>query len=242
MEKTPDKLLLVVMAKAPVPGKVKTRLTPPFTPQEAVELYKCFLQDRVREMGRLSGIDLAVAYTPADARDTFVQLSGNGFQLFAQKGEDLGRRLNNVFIEKLGQDYAAVSIIDSDTPDLPCAIIEQSFQLLWAGETDTVFGPCDDGGYYLVGMRRPHPELFVDIPWSTAAVLDTTLLRAAELGIRTQLLPVWNDLDTFEDLIDYYARHKRQLPNQHRPGEITFDCVSRMDSITQQFNRIRPDK
>ena len=233
MEQTPDKLLLVVMAKAPVPGKVKTRLTPPFTPQEAVELYKCFLQDRVREMRRLSGIDLAVAYTPADARDTFVKISGNGFQLFAQKGDDLGRRLNNVFIEKLGQDYAAVSIIDSDTPDLPCAIIEQSFQILLSGEADTVFGPCDDGGYYLVGMRRPQPELFEDIPWSTAAVLDTTLSRAGELGIRTQLLPAWNDLDTFEDLVDYYTRKKRQLPDQQWPGKITFDYVSRIESITQ---------
>ena len=231
MEQTPDKLLLVVMAKAPVPGKVKTRLTPPFTPQEAVELYKCFLQDRVREMGRLSGIDLAVAYTPADSRDTFVQISGNGFQLFAQKGEDLGRRLNNVFIEKLGQDYAAVSIIDSDTPDLPCAIIEQSFQILLSGGADAVFGPCDDGGYYLVGMRRPHPELFEDIPWSTDAVLDTTLSRAGELGIRTQLLPVWNDLDTFEDLRDFYGRYINRNKKEEWAGQITFNYLSRLDSI-----------
>ena len=192
MEQTHDKLLLVVMAKAPVPGKVKTRLTPPFTPQEAVELYKCFLQDRVREMRRLSGIDLAVAYTPSDARDTFVKISGNGFQLFAQKGDDLGRRLNNVFIEKLGQDYAAVSIIDSDTPDLPCAIIEQSFQILLSGAADAVFGPCDDGGYYLVGMRQPQPELFEDIPWSTDAVLDRTLARADKLGIKTKLLHLFH--------------------------------------------------
>ena len=231
MDQTNNSLLLVVMAKAPVPGKVKTRLTPPFTPQEAVDLYKCFLQDRITEMGRLKGIDLAIAYTPTDARDTFVRISGNGFYLFDQKGEDLGQRLSNIFFNKLEQGYAAVSIIDSDTPDLPCATIEDSFHSLLAGGTEAVFGPCDDGGYYLVGMRRPHPELFRDIPWSTDAVLDITLKKAENLGIKTRLLPVWNDLDTFEDLVGFYARHKNQSSNQQWPGKITFDYLSGIKSI-----------
>jgi hypothetical protein len=185
-------------------------------------------------MGRLKGIDLAVAYTPAGARNIFVSLSGNGFHLFAQKGADLGHRLNNIFIDKRQQGYEAVSIIDSDTPDLPCAIIEQSFQTLLSGETDAVFGPCDDGGYYLVSLRRPHPELFEDIPWSTGAVLEMTLARAGKLGIKTKSLPVWNDLDTFEDLLGFYRKHKQQLSNQHWPGKITFDYVSRIESITQR--------
>ena len=233
MDQKRHKLLLVVMAKAPVPGEVKTRLTPPFTPREAVDLYKCFLQDRFSEMGRLIGVDLAVAYTPTDARETFVRLSGNGFQLFDQEGEDLGKRLNNIFIEKLEQGYDAVSIIDSDTPDLPCTIIEQSFQALMSDGADAVFGPCDDGGYYLVGMRRPHPELFENIPWSTEAVLEMTLARAGELGIRTKLLPVWNDLDTFEDLVDFYIRHKNRSSGGKGAGKITFNYMSRIDSIAK---------
>ena len=235
MDQKHEKLLLVVVAKAPVPGEVKTRLIPHFSPEEAADLYRCFLQDRIKEIGKLKGIDLAVAFTPADARDTFARITSNGFKLFAQKGENLGQRLNNVFLAKLARGYDAVSIIDSDTPDLPGSIVEQSFQSLMSDGVDAVFGPCDDGGYYLVGMRRPHPELFQDIPWSTPAVLTITLERAARLGIRTKLLPGWNDLDTFEDLVDFYAKHRNQLPNEKWAGKKTFNYLSRIESITQRF-------
>jgi len=235
MDQKHAKMLLVVVAKAPVADEVKTRLIPHFTPVEAADLYRCFLQDRIKEIGKLKGIDLAVAFTPADARDTFARITRNGFKLFAQKGEDLGQRLNNVFIEKLARGYDAVSIIDSDTPDLPVSLVKQSFQTLMSDRVDAVFGPCDDGGYYLVGMRRPHPELFQDIPWSTPAVLTITLERAARIGIRTKLLPGWNDLDTFEDLIDFYAKHKNQSSDTRWAGEITFKYLSRLESITQRF-------
>jgi len=238
MEPKRQKLLLVVVAKAPVPGQVKTRLAPHFSLAQAAELFRCFLQDRIEEMGRIKGIDLAVAFTPAEARETFARITGNGFKLFAQKGSNLGQRLSNVFIEKLATGYDAVSIIDSDTPDLPGAIVEQSFRILMSGEIDAVYGPCDDGGYYLVGLRRPHPELFENIPWSTAAVLNITLERAARLGIKTKLLPGWNDLDTFEDLIGFYKRHKNQLLNDNWAGRNTFNYLSQMASITQRFNSI----
>ncbi|MGB5745423.1 MAG: TIGR04282 family arsenosugar biosynthesis glycosyltransferase [Desulfobacterales bacterium] len=236
MDQKQEKLLLVVVAKAPVPGEVKTRLVPYFSPEEAAGLFRCFLQDRIREMGQLKGIDLAVAYTPADARDLFARITSNGFKLFSQKGENLGQRLNNVFIEKLTRVYDAVSIIDSDTPDLPGSIVEQSFRILMSGEVDAVYGPCDDGGYYLVGMRRPHPELFEDIPWSTEAVLNITLKRAARLGIKTKLLPGWNDLDTFEDLIDFYDKHKSHLSETNWAGKDTFNYLSRIESIRLHFD------
>ncbi len=235
MDTTHAKLLLVVVAKAPVPGEVKTRLIPHFTPAEAADLYRCFLEDRITGIRSLQGMDQAVAFTPADARETFAGLTGNGFKLLAQKGENLGQRLNHIFLEKLARGYDAVSIIDSDTPDLPAAIVEQSFRILMSGGVDAVFGPCDDGGYYLVGLRRPHPELFEDIPWSTAAVLTVTLEKATRLGVRTKLLPGWNDLDTFEDLVDFYARHKNQLPSEKWAGKKTFNYLARMGSITQRF-------
>ena len=240
MDQQQGKLLLVVVAKAPVPGEVKTRLVPHFSPAEAADLFRCFLQDRIKEMGQLKGIDLAVAFTPAETRETFARITSNGFELFAQKGENLGQRLNNVFIEKLARGYDAVSIIDSDTPDLPGAIVEQSFQILMSGEVDAVYGPCDDGGYYLVGMRRPHPELFDDIPWSTEAVLNVTLERAHRLGIRTKLLSGWNDLDTFEDLIDFYKRHKNQLLSEEWAGKKTMDYLSRLENIKKHIGDMPP--
>lgn len=233
MNKKHAKLLLVVMAKAPVPGKVKTRLLPHFTAEEAVDLYRCFLRDRIRTISTLKGVDLAIAFTPADARDSFVHFSQNGIGLISQKGADLGKRLNNIFIEKLGCGYDAVSIIDSDTPDLPQWTIQESFRRLLSSQADVVFGPCHDGGYYLVGMRRPHPELFDDIAWSTATVLSNTLEKAKQLGVKTDLLPWRYDLDTFEDLVVFYNTYKNQRLSGHWPGEETFLYLSRLRRINK---------
>ena len=237
MDMTHAKLLLVVVAKAPVPGMVKTRLIPSLSPGEAADLYRCFLQDRVATITALSGIDLAIAYTPADAANMFAPFSRNGIGLFCQKGRDLGERLNNIFLEKLAGGYDAVSIIDSDSPDLPPWTIQESFKHLLSGQTDVLFGPCRDGGYYLVGMRQPHPELFDDIPWSTERVLSNTLEKAEKGGVKTDLLPWWNDLDTFEDLVAYYNRHKNQPPDRHWTGENTFRYLARLVQINPGCTR-----
>ena len=225
-----EKLLLVVVAKAPVPGTVKTRLVPHLSPKEATDLYRCFLQDRITTIQTLTRVALAIAYTPADARDAFVPFSGNGLRLFPQKGKNLGERLNNIFLEKLADDFDAVSIIDSDTPDLPVSVLQESFARLMSDQTDVVFGPCYDGGYYLVGMRRPHPELFANIPWSTDKVLANTLKRAREFGVRADLLPRWNDLDTIDDLIAFYNLHKNKAAQKGWAGERTFNYLARMEA------------
>ena len=236
MDKKHAKLLLVVVAKAPVPGQVKTRLVPHFTPEEAAGLYRCFLQDRIQEISNLEGIDLTIAFTPADAEDTFVPFARNGIKLFAQRGRNLGERLHNIFLEMLAVGYDAVSIIDSDTPDLPRSIVEQSFHTLISERADAVFGPCDDGGYYLVGMRQPHPELFLGIPWSTGAVLALTLERSKILGLKTKLLPGWNDLDTVEDLIGFYNKHKNKAGEKGWVGETTFNYLARLESKPQRLS------
>jgi rSAM/selenodomain-associated transferase 1 len=233
MDKKHAKLLLVVVAKAPVRGKVKTRLIPHFTAEEAVELYRCFLQDRVMTIAALKGVDLAIAFTPADARDMFAPFRRNGIYLFPQKGKGLGERLNNIFVEKLAAGYDAVSIIDSDTPDLPQSTIQESFRRLQSNQTDVVLGPCHDGGYYLVGMCRPHPELFDEIPWSTDAVLSSTLERAKHLGVKTDLLPRWNDLDTFEDLLVFYNKYRNKRTEKPWAGEKTFLYLSRLNRVNE---------
>ncbi len=237
MMKAQEKLLLVVVAKAPQPERVKTRLFPKLTPEEATRLYRCFIQDRMKEIGLLRDIDLAISYTPADSKEFFTRFKSNGFQLFPQRGKDLGERLHNIFVDKLQQGYQAVSIIDSDTPDLPRAIVQQSFQLLGSDGVDAVFGPCHDGGYYLVGMRKPHPELFQDIAWSTETVLQETLQKAETFGIRAKLLKRWNDLDTFEDLLEYYHQYKDKQPGQNWAGCETFNFLSRMKRIRQKGNK-----
>jgi rSAM/selenodomain-associated transferase 1 len=235
MDKQHKKLLLVVVAKAPVPGKVKTRLIPHVTPEEAADLYRCFLEDRIITIHTLKGVDLAIAFTPADARDTFAPFGRNGISLFSQTGKDLGERLNNIFLQKLADGYDAVSIIDSDSPDLPGSAVQESFKRLLSNPTDVVFGPCHDGGYYLVGMCKPHPELFYDIPWSTEAVLANTLEKARKLGVKTNLLSLWNDLDTFEDLTVYYNKYKNQSVKTNWAGEKTFLYLSRLKRINKGF-------
>lgn len=232
MDKQLEKLLVIV-AKDPLPGKVKTRLFPKFSPVIAAELYRCFLHDRIQEVSTLNGVDRAIAYTPEDARETFTTLALDGFELFAQRGKHLGERLNNIFLEKLSQRYKAVSIVDSDSPDLPKSLMKESFELLLSKQADIVFGPCYDGGYYLVGMRKPHPELFRNIPWSTENVLSVTLEKARKMGLNVKLLSTWNDLDTFEDLIEFYNMYKDRPLSKEWTGRKTFSYLSRLEKINK---------
>jgi uncharacterized protein len=228
MTDTEEKQLLVVVAKTPQPGEVKTRLLTRLTPEEATELYSCFIRDRIREIGGLQGVDLAIAYTPEGSKAYFSRFLSNGFQLFAQQGKDLGERLHNIFVRKLGQGYRSVCIIDSDTPDLPRSLVARAFQWLAEDTADAVFGPCEDGGYYLVGLRRVQPMLFADIPWSTNQVLPLSLQKAAAIGLRTRLLPQWNDLDTVDDLLAFYRKYGNSGPGAHLIARDTLNYLSRL--------------
>jgi hypothetical protein len=191
-------------------------------------------------MGFLTGVDLAIAYTPEDSEAYFTAFASNGFDLFPQNGNDLGERLNNIFVQKSAEGYDAIVIVDSDSPDLPRAIVQKSFALLTSGRAEAVFGPCYDGGYYLVGLRKFHPELFRDIPWSTDAVLQKTLEAAAINAVKTRLLQRWNDLDTFEDLLAYYHKYQNIPPERVRTGKKTFQYLARLESITRRILPLGP--
>ncbi|MEJ2657819.1 MAG: TIGR04282 family arsenosugar biosynthesis glycosyltransferase [Desulfobacterales bacterium] len=223
--------LLVVVAKKPVPGKVKTRLHPELSPIDAAGLYWCFILDRIKEIVTIDNIDMAIAYTPEEAGEIFDAFALDGFELFAQKGNSLGERLHNIFLEKFELGYNAVSIIDSDSPDLPKSFIEASFQLLLSKQAEVVFGPCHDGGYYLIGMCKPNSELFRNIPWSTGNVLSTSLEKARKMGLNVSLLPRWNDLDTFEDLLEFYNKYKTCRLPKDWAGKETFTFLSRLEKI-----------
>jgi len=165
------------MAKAPLPGAVKTRLCPPLSYEEAAQLYRCFLLDKIEQLNSLKATAPAVAYTP-----------------------DLGARLSNTLNQLLESGYRRVMAIDSDTPTLPAAYLEKAVSLLSEAEIDVVLGPSEDGGYYLIGLRRPQPELFEKMQWSTAHVLSETMRRAQAKGLKVVCLPAWYDVDTPEDL------------------------------------------
>lgn len=225
------KVLAVVVAKEPIPGKVKTRFCPELSPEDAAGLYKCFLLDRIREISTLHGVDRGIAYTPENALETFSAMTGDGFDLFPQRGDSLGERLNNIFLDKLAEGYDAVTIIDSDSPDLPSSLIRESFRLLLSKQTEVVFGPCYDGGYYLVGMREPHPALFSSIPWSTGNVLSMSLKKSRELGLNVNLLSYWNDLDTFKDVLEFYGKYKNCSLTYDGAGIETIGFLSHLNKV-----------
>ncbi len=225
----PLKRRLVIVARAPLPGRVKTRLAANLTPEQTIDLYCCFLADLRAEMSALGTIDRAVYFTPADAGDHFSAFAAAGFALFPQTDGDLGTRQHHIFAEQAAAGYDAVTLIGSDIPDLPRHIVLRSFELLASGTADAVFGPSVDGGYYLVGLRRPRPELFQDIPWSTAKVLGKTLAVAAKLKLKTKLLPLRRDLDTFEDLRAFYRRYKDRPPAPGRAGAQTVALLKRLE-------------
>jgi len=198
------------MAKAPGLTVVKSRLHPALGAEMATRLYECFLRDRIDALSTVEGIDRAIAFTPLEARDMIADLAPFGFKLLPQRGADLGARLANLLAELLAAGHPGAIAIDSDSPTLPMSYVAEAAMVLAAREADTVVGPCDDGGYYLIGVRQAHPELFETMPWSTERVLPLTLERARHLGLRTHVLPPWFDVDTEADLIRLQAELAKQ--------------------------------
>jgi rSAM/selenodomain-associated transferase 1 len=194
------RVALAVMAKAPVAGQVKTRLCPPLVPAEAAALARCFLLDRLEQLGELSDADGLVAFAPKEREPEMRSVLPAGARLVPQEGADLGARLDRVLTDLLAEGYAAALAVDADSPTLPTAYLRRACAVLRDPAIDVVVGPCEDGGYYLIGLRAPAPALFRDMPWSTAAVTQETLARAGRLGLRLALLPSWFDVDRGEDL------------------------------------------
>jgi rSAM/selenodomain-associated transferase 1 len=192
--------LLIIFAKEPRPGQVKTRLSPPLSPQEAAQLYHSFLLDILEEMARVPEVRLAVAFSPLGAQVFFRDLAPPGADLFPQEGADLGERMARAFGRGFAAGFGPVLLRGSDVPDLPAAVVSEAREVLAAGLAQVVLGPCPDGGYYLVGLAEPQPRLFQGPAWSGSTVLRDTLHLARQLGLRVHLLPPWADIDTGEDL------------------------------------------
>jgi uncharacterized protein len=198
--------LLIIFAKEPLPGQVKTRLCPPLAPEAAAQLYHSFLQDILAEMGRLPQLNVALAYHPPAAEPFFRKLAPAHIHLFPQEGGDLGERLTLALARCFALGYGPVLVMGSDVPDLPGRLVVEAKEFLEQGKAEVVLGPAPDGGYYLVGLKAPHPQLFQGLPWSTGAVLSGTLHRARSLSLPLYLLPRWPDIDTYPDLLTFLGQ------------------------------------
>ena len=192
---------LGVMIKAPRAGTSKTRLAPPLTHEEAAALSVCFLRDTAENIAAAceaagAGAAAGVAvYTPAGAEGAFDGLLPEGFSLLAQRGEDFGERLFNAADDLLRLGYDSLCLIDSDSPTLPTRALAAAVAELSRPGDRVVLGPADDGGYYLIGVKRAQAKLFERIDWSTGRVLRQTIERACEINSDVALLPAWYDVD-----------------------------------------------
>lgn len=190
---------LIIFAKEPLPGKVKTRLAQDVGERVAAELYGAMLADLLEIAHSLDTVRPLLFW--ALETSTMPDCPGfPGLEMFEQQGADLGERMNNAFIKAFSLGMDVCCCIGSDLPDLPVEYIRRAFCKLESPDTDVVLGPAEDGGYYLVGMKKLNAGLFRDIAWSTGMVLATSLKRADELQLKTTLLPPWYDIDLIGDL------------------------------------------
>lgn len=197
---------LIIFAREPLPGRVKSRLAASIGDRAAAELYEAMLRDVLKTCRKLDGIESIVFW---DCEEQALPLLTERYccRSHIQAKGDLGQRMQGALAGMFasGSDYCC--IIGSDAPDLPLSYLQEAFDLLAAETCDAVFGPASDGGYYLLGLSRLYPQLFTDIAWSTPQVLRQSMAAAESAGIRAALLPEWHDIDTQEDLEKFRARN-----------------------------------
>jgi rSAM/selenodomain-associated transferase 1 len=199
---------LVIMAKAPKPGMVKTRLMESLPSSAVTALYRCLLEDTVALAISLTSVEVAVMCPESD-QDELAQLLGNTVQVVAQKGEGLAAGLNSVFRHFTAAGRQHVIAFNSDSPHLAPSVLDGAFEIL--AKHDAVVGPTHDGGYYLVGAKAVHPGLFESDPMGTRSALERLLTRTKVLGLSTGFTEPFYDIDVANDLIQL-ARELQLAP------------------------------
>jgi rSAM/selenodomain-associated transferase 1 len=228
------------MAKAPRAGRVKTRLCPPLAPDEAMAMSAAFLRDiteNIRAAAADAPLDGWIGYAPAGMAGLFDGMLADGTRLVLADGspdmppsiDGFGRSLLHAVQALFAMGYAAVCVLNSDSPTLPTAQLRDAAMALLRPGSRAVLGAAEDGGYYLLGMQAPHPHLFADIAWSTDRVAAQTRARAAELSLPMVELAEWYDVDdraALHRLLDDLAAPR----GAHGPwgAPATAACVARL--------------
>jgi rSAM/selenodomain-associated transferase 1 len=192
-----DDRVLVIMAKAPRSGAVKTRLASCFPLKSVIAFYRCLLDDTLALARSLVNVDVAIMCPGSDVNE-LAQFAGNQAKVVAQKGEGLAAGLTSVFAQFTEDRQRRIIAFNSDSPHLPSSILKEAFERL-AGH-DVVVGPTHDGGYYLVGAKMSHPMLFAGDGMGTSSALDRLLSRALSLGLSVGFVSPFYDIDVADDL------------------------------------------
>lgn len=196
MTRTSDQAL-ILFAKDPVEGQVKTRLRSLLDNPATLSLYRHFLGDSIEKICSIAEGDRFIGIASDPKTGYFDDVSrSHPVQLFVQEGGNLGERMRRAFEDRFKEGYERVVIIGADSPTLPTAYIEQALK----SEKEVVIGPSTDGGYYLIGMRGKVTDIFEGVHWGTDRVLSETLNVLKDRRAEAELLPVWYDVDLPEDL------------------------------------------
>ncbi|MGI9078458.1 MAG: TIGR04282 family arsenosugar biosynthesis glycosyltransferase [Gemmatimonadaceae bacterium] len=188
---------VVIFARAPDLGKVKTRLAAELGEQEALDIYTGLAENTARVVAALPQCDRIVAYTPKDACVRMRAWLGAGFSYEAQCDGDLGTRMAHAFRRRFEDNAERVLLIGTDAPGIDCRILEEGLAAL--SNNDVVIGPALDGGYYVIGLRAPHAVVFENVSWSATDTLLRSIAAARRAGLSVHLLPELSDIDTAQD-------------------------------------------
>jgi rSAM/selenodomain-associated transferase 1 len=200
---------LLIFAKEPRPGKVKTRMTPPWSPAEASELSFCFLRDTLQAALKVQDADRYLFFTPVDAHSFFQKIVPEGFVLVPQQGKDFTERCAHSVQLAFDKGHSQIVQIGTDTPQIRTEHIEGAFDLL--DEHDMGFGPTQDGGYYLLSLSQPSLGIYEEVVMGGKTVFKTMSANARRLGLKIKTLPEWVDADTHVDLLSLHEDPKVTL-------------------------------
>jgi rSAM/selenodomain-associated transferase 1 len=226
---------LIIFAKKPLLGQVKSRLQPKISPEISLEIYRFFVEETLEKVRGLSDAMIWLGCFPNQNSPWFLDLSRKfRLRLFNQEGEDLGARMAKAFELLTGEKIERKVIIGTDSPHIPLHFIRSAFELL--KKTPVVLGPSRDGGYYLLGLSGDPPSLFEGISWSTNSVLKSTVRRLEDKNIPFQLLPEWYDIDQFEDLSALYRYWKNLKEIGGEVPEKLFYYLDHLEPIQKKVN------
>jgi rSAM/selenodomain-associated transferase 1 len=228
---------LILMTRIPIPGRTKTRLMKVLSGEECAQIHRCFLMDVFETLRDINhSADIFLTYTPEDSLGVIKEQVPDWMDCFPQKGEGLGERMKTSIYMLLKKGYKKVILIGSDIPDLSSKDIKSAFAVL--DSKDIVLGPTVDGGYYLVGMKKMHKELFDDsLKWGNKSVFEATVDIANKCGLKTGLASKYMDIDDEKDLLSFIERFAGADPDRTSLPNNTIKYINKLWSDLEDAKR-----
>lgn len=220
------KRAIIIMAKVPISGNVKTRLQDALTPEKCAELAAAFLKDTFNKAKSVCE-NTIIAFFPPSEKNKLVEILSDETFFIEQTGENLGERMFNAFEFAFSQKTDSVVMIGTDSPTFPADFIEQAFEFLEL-ETDAVLGKTEDGGFYLIGLRVLPTEIFENVHWSSAETFEQVYQNIMRLNLHLREVPSWYDVDKKQDF-ECLKKELRQNMNSRKRASQTFEWIAKND-------------